>query len=185
MSPTIYLLTILGFLAGLVYSRIKNNTWKFDVDDFLEIILATTVIGFFIGVFVWFIIGASMQPDEVNYKMLKRNLSALKDGHEMHGRFFLGSGSFNGDMHYYGYEDLGHSTYKMVRFPNYSLIVEDVKEGENSYFVEIRAKANSNDIAWEYKNWFMGPFESDGFVEWEIHIPEGSVLKNDYKLDLE
>ena len=185
MSPTIYLLVILGLIIGYIYSRIKSGTWSPDLDDVIGNVFGGAVVGFIVGVIVWFIVGLYFHPGPIEYENSKRELVALKDGYGENGHFFLGSGSFSGDLKYYGYEDLGDSKYRMVKFSNSSIIVEDVDEGENPYFIEIRKKIDPNDIAWKYKKWFMGPFELDDHERWEIHIPAGSILKSQYELDLE
>jgi hypothetical protein len=180
MSPTIYLTVILAFLISLIVMRLWEGTWE--VDDAGKYISPGILTGFIFGCVAWFFIGLVNQPESIQYEKSERQLVALKNGESMSGSFFLGSGSFSGDMKYYGYEDLGNERYKMVKFPNSSIIIEDVKEGEKPYFVEFRKKADAEGC--EYKKWMMGPFEMDNFVGWEIHIPKGSILRGNFELDL-
>jgi hypothetical protein len=185
MSPTIYLAAILGFIIALFVMRLEDGKWDFySWDDFL---IQGTCIGFVVGFVIWLFVGVHNQPKCLEYEKDSRGLIALKDGQGgVSGNFFLGSGSFSGDMKYYGYEDLGNSRYKMVKFPiDNSIIIEDVKEGGKPMFVEIREKADMNDKAWKNAKWMIGPFELDEFVRWEIHVPKGSVMKDIYELDLE
>lgn len=185
MSPTIYLAAILGFLISLVVMRINDGEWDFYSWD--EILPSGTLIGFLVGVAIWFLIGAHNQPKQIEYQKDSRGLVLLRDGQSgVSGNFFLGSGSFRGNMMYYGYEDLGDNKYRMVKFPtDGTIIIEDVEEGESPRFIEVREHANPNVDAWKYDKWMLGPLESDNFVRWEIHIPEGSILKGNYELDAE
>ena len=89
-------------------------------------------------------------------------------------------------MMYYGYEHLGHSRYKMVKFKTTgNIIVEDVEEGEEPYFIEIKSKSDSTDEIWEWENWMMGPFFMERQERFEIHVPPGSILRDSYVLDAE
>jgi len=190
MSPTIYLTVILSVIISLLalahaLDGAMGGRWKgdkYNTIDYSEYIGPGVIAGFIIGIIAWVSIGLGCQPDGTEYEKPKRQLVALKDGESMSGSFFLGSGSFSGEMKYYGYENLGNERYKMVKFPNSSIIIEDVKEGEKSYFVEIRQKADVEN--YKYKKWMIGPFEMDMFIRWEIHIPKGSILRGNYELDL-
>lgn len=188
MSPTIYLLAILGLILHLIYNKYNHGVWVGDIsdgDDFMEEIGTGPVAGFVIGLITWAIIGNSLLPEPIEVEASKKHLVALKDNQEVSGNFFLGSGSFDGELKYYGYEDIGNDRYKMVKFPISSIIVEDVDSSKESYFVEIKKIYDPNDKVFDYDKWMMGPWSDSIHVRWEIHIPKGSIIRNDYELDLE
>jgi len=183
MSPTI----IIGMLGGLLIWAIgvvikKLKTKEFDFD--ISYMIFHIVIGFIVGVAVWFIISPLIKNPTHEIQKEKRTIVSLRDGSGgTSGSFFLGIGSFNSSMKYYGYEDLGGNRFKMVRFSTIdNIIVEDIKDGESSYFVEIVSVYTGS----EWDKWYAGPNMEREYTErYEIHIPRGSILKNEYKLDLE
>jgi hypothetical protein len=175
MSPTIFITTLLVFFIYFFFSRRMNKR--------MNHVGEVAFSGFALGVIIWASIGLFNHPESKEYKNPKRQLVALKDGMGMTGSFFLGSGTFKGKMRYYGYEFFGEKSFKMVNFPNSSIIVEDITDGEEPYFIETRKKCNIDSV--KYKKWMIGPFEFDTFIEWEIHIPPGTILKDKYELDLD
>jgi len=186
MSPTIYLSILSGLIVSLLAIKVFYGEWNFSLDDkSLDFIYPGLFGGFMVGFLIWFFVGINNKPKTIEYQGEKRYLTALKDTYETSGSFFLGSGSFDGEMKYYGYESLGDSRYKMIKFPNNSIIVEDVDSCSKSYFVEIREMSDSTGLIWDYEDWIFGPFKFDEHIIWEIHIPVGSILKGSYELDLE
>ena len=172
---------IIGTLIVLI-SKLGNKNLKSYIDDVLGEIVPAVVTGFMFGCTIWFLIGMTSDLDTIVVEKEKRSLVSLKDNTSVSGGFFLGIGT---SMNYYGYEDLGNNRFQMVTFSSNNVIVEDVPVNGKAYFVRIASISDPNDKLWEYDKWMIGPFARERTRGYEIHIPKGSILKNEYKLDLE
>jgi hypothetical protein len=183
------------YWIGIIISGVLGGF--FSTDD--EERPGNIVVGAFFGLIISFVAGFIV-AEVINGKIPsvyveyvsgdKRNLSSFKDNmsSQISGSFFLGIGSFSGGGSvYYGYEDLGESRYKQVKFnPEYSVIVEDIDSTETPYFVEIWERLTDSvyneRLKWD--GWMMGPYREKSFKRWEIHIPKGSILQT-FELNLE
>jgi hypothetical protein len=186
MSPTVLIPTIIGILIGFSWVMfIEKDDWSGSLFGGF----AGAVIGFFIGGFIWIIIGIAWETPTVEKESSNhRGIVSLKDGKGgPHGVFFLGCGAFSSGMEYYAYEDLGNKRFRMASFyPSRDIVIEDIREGETPYFVEINEVTDRTSTKWEWRWWMAGPSEDrERFVRWEIHIPPGTILKDTYELDLE
>ena len=102
-----------------------------------------------------------------------KELIALKDNSMINGKFFLGSGSVNGEMKYVAMVK-DKNGYKMETYR-----VEDV------YINEVDDNFRIEEIGYEFKNenmyLFFGNIKNHTY---RVYIPKDSVVQN-YKIDLE
>jgi len=191
---TIILASLIGAIIGLITGLVKTDGYsdEYKSKETRKLTLVGVSYGAMAGCFLWcfcgmlFDVGAIGNRTSEEVVLERRALVSLKDGQGgVNGRFFLGTGMFQSDMMYYGYEDLGDDRYKMVKFSTSgNIIVQDVKEGENPYFNEIK-KIYGGDQNKEWDYWIFGPLDEERTERFEIHIPKGSILKEEYKLDSE
>lgn len=190
MSHTISLSVVLGmmFCFLIVYKRYRHEISSF-YDLYLNsnvrfIILRSLSISFIGGVLLWVVLGGIFKPDTTTIIVIDGKLVSLKDTKGMSGTFFLGTGGIQDEFQYYGYEDLGGSKYKLKKFEQDVIVVEDLKKYQQPYFCTYHEITNPNAPAWKYENWIMGPFENDFIKRTEIHVQKGTILQN-RALDLE
>lgn len=189
MSPTIIIGILLATVIGIKLFFVDSRNYR--KRNYLKLFpysIYGAIVGFFVGGLIWSFIGILWQTPLVKVESQEqREIVSLKDGQGVSGSFFLGCGAFSSGMKYYAFEDLGSKSFRMAYFnPSRDIVIEDIKKGEQPYFVEIYNTIDKNSTKWEWRKWLAGPNEDKhNFILWEIHIPLGTILKDSYKLDLE
>ena len=157
-------------ISGLVYYikevRPGHFDWKWDGPELFLVLFLTGVISTVVALIPSF--HYDIHPPEINYELVEtREIYALEDNITHGGRYFLGSGTANGDAAYFYVveEDFGIKTkskdtdYAYIRYTDKTPTVEyyDVKF-KNPFYRWI--------VLW-------GPYDICRF-----NIPEGSVTSN-------
>ena len=157
-------------ISGIIYYikevRPGHFDWKWDGPELFLVLFLTGVISTVVALIPSF--HYDIHPPEINYELVEtREIYALEDNITHGGRYFLGSGTANGDAAYFYVveEDFGIKTkskdtdYAYIRYTDKTPTVEyyDVKF-KNPFYRWI--------VLW-------GPYDICRF-----NIPEGSVTSN-------
>ena len=157
-------------ISGLVYYikevRPGHFDWKWDGPDLFLVLFLTGVISTVVALIPSF--HYDIHPPEINYELVEtREIYALEDNITHGGRYFLGSGTANGDAAYFYVveEDFGIKTkskdtdYAYIRYTDETPTVEYYKTEFKNPLIRLLT--------------LWGPYNVCRF-----NIPEGSVTTN-------
>ena len=121
------------------------------------------------------IIYNDLEPTEVRTEVL-----SIKDSQTTGGSFFLGIGSINSDLYYVYYTKLGDGYVVEKMLASIVSVIEDAPEGE-AYWVNFK-------VVTDVRFWGLAMSDRDQVnnrIVRELHVPEGTLLRNTFELDLE
>jgi hypothetical protein len=168
-----YILLILSAaMIGALIGLLVNDDWG----DRILFGVSGSILGIMIALLLSLLVSLIVD-DVVDKQYLKEeeiSIIALQDGSSTNGRFFLGSGSFDGTMKYvYMTSNSGEMKMSSINVDNVALIYSNTTKIE-TYKSHYKSKA--------VKYWF-GDNSWDRNI-YKIYIPEGSVKQN-FNVDLQ
>lgn len=159
------IITIIILVIFFNYSEYQNYYSDF-IDYFIQ-----TLRGLFIGGILGFIIALAL-PMNTEINKYEYEIEALQDSNSVNGSFFLGSGSFNGEMKYVFYYKI-KNRFKLaqVDYDNTSIEYTD----ETPIAERYKEEADKSTI---------NLFALDVCLkdDWVMKVPKGAI-KNNYNLD--
>lgn len=162
---TIIICVVIGIIIGIV------DAYKDDMQEIMFYIpnsLLGIIIGGVIGTLIAFCL-----PMHTYDKVFQNNIEALQDGNSIHGSFFLGCGSVNGEMKYFLYIN-DNGTYQLKEFPSCKV---KIRYSEGSP----RIITHEVEITKDLMNYFA--LDDDiGEQTYIIEVPKGTI-KNNFTLD--
>lgn len=168
------MLWIIVFTIVLV---IIINCDSYTLSNYITGSLLGILVGGFFGALCWVIIGGligAFLPTE-EYVVSETKLCALKDSAEMEGRYFLLSGYCDEDLVYRYVVETERG--KQIKELN---VTNNVYLKEGDYEPTIITYGHKLKHKWHYL--FAGPPDSNYTV---FMVPEGTVLSDEYEIDLE
>lgn len=162
------------FLAAIGYLYAKNDPWE--PTGFFVVMGA--LIGGLIGLVTSLSVGEFVTtPDDWQGYRSETEIISLSNSSEISGKFFLGTGSVEGEKMYYYYTDTNKGAINR-RLPARDTYVEEADSSVQPKVVEVWYEPNTNYI------WYI-PKDPEDMKSLEgpytqIVIPEGSI-KHQYK----
>ena len=121
-------------------------------------------------------VAISFAAPKEEYVKEKTELVSIRDNISTSGQFFLGSGGVEGKLAYFYYKKVGDNSYKAGHIDaEKAIVIED-----GGTYIEKKDKRVIG--AWRYFGLGDDLCECGGEVT--IHIPQGSIVKDYYKMDL-
>jgi hypothetical protein len=163
---------VVGVISGLVLALQDGG----DTDDKVAGALVGCLIGVFLGLFVAFafVMGG---PQHASVERSRTPLVALQDTVSVQGRFFLGSGSINGELvyvYYYETEDGGiRSGYVSA---NRSVVYEE--DRADALVVTYEEYLEPSPFR------LISGYNGASSRTYKIYVPKGTVVRS-FQLDLE
>lgn len=158
-----------------------NAIWQWVQWDWQEGVVAL-ITGAVVGTLCWGLFAllvaggiASFTGKTVEAQRFDTQLAALNTGNQVTGRFFLGSGMVKSGQTFTFVYDRGDGGYVLSEVPaRDSVVYED--EQSNPHMTTIKYETEPNE--------FWAPFAimQNRGVDYEFHIPEGSVLTGNYEV---
>ena len=165
---TLIILTVLGFIIGLIIHDFFDNYWEFYTRFGRGLLCAL------IGLLLGFILSRFIIDPIYKNRTEVHLLTNLQDNNTISGNFFLGSGYFNGTFKYAFYYKTNDNTYKLE-----TLNYEDCSiKLTNDTIPKLYTYITEEDTT-KLKNKFTLSITKYKYI---FVIPEGSI-KTDYKLD--
>lgn len=171
---------ICGLIFMLGYFIYTYNNYGIDFEAIL-LSIGVGILGCLIGMFPLAIGGVVFEitatPEDYEYVDLERtNLIALKDNFQVEGTSFLFSSITDEELKYtYIYEEpnCGMTTNTIKASKVY---IKYIDENETPYIQKWKKLPKSNIIDWLFLV---------GETKYTIYLPQGSVIENEYQIDLE
>jgi len=162
----------IGILASAyIYAKQKINQY---VIRCLGLIISFAIIGMFASM----LLNSALYSSKVPQAISRVNISAMADGSDLQGHFFLSSGTIKDVQYYYYYESLNNGGFKQKKVTvSETVIFED--QQVDGYMVTFMQVLPADHWATE---WVVHEFSTKGY--YEFHIPKGS-MQREFKLDLE
>lgn len=155
--------------AGLLALWFAFYFYDFDIlSAFLGL-----VIGAVVGAFVCFLLAlflGSFAPTE-NVKTQTLDIVSIHTSDSIHGSFFLGSGTINGQTYYSYYAKTSDAGFQHGKVnADYTVVYEDMTEQKG----RIEVYERRVDASWWLRNWVL----VEPHYTYRAHIPKGSILQN-------
>lgn len=154
--------------------------WSFkdSLEDFGVGVLLTTLIWLILGLVglgIGVVLGRSPEPDHSP----RSYLGNLQDGTNIHGSFFLGSGTINQNPAYFYYKQIGPGQYRYRQLVDdgFTKIIVFTDEKEHPYIKTLQTCSVGRPSFWWIK---LGEICST--VQQEFHVPPNSIVR-DFQLD--
>lgn len=172
-------LLIISLIIAFIFSLKALAEWGFDWEGTvimpLIVLLTGIAISFFISVFG--ILVAECSPHvPLDEPPVETELIALKDGHEVSGTFFLGTGTIDGNLYYHYLEETskGIQSKKLAAGDNVYL---HYTTGNTPPILKTIKTRPENDFAYFFGSWATSE-------EYHFYVPHSAVT-NEIMIDLE
>lgn len=165
---TIIILAIIGAIVGIVI------IWG-GIGDLKDILIyvSAAVMGAPMGAIIGIAVAVSI-PAKTKLVVDAYKIESLQDNNSIHGGFFLGCGSVNGEMRYVFYYETDGG-YKMKQLRADDVLI---KYADDNPRIEVHKKIRTDDLI----NKFSLRGGCGYCVKYIIYVPKGTIKQN-YVLD--
>ena len=158
--------------VGFLWLYLESDLWFSEG-------MAGAVVGAIMGVIIAFLIGGLI-ANKIPLPPERHTMVNIADNTEIHGTFFLFSGSIDEEPVYAWYEKTGPNTYKRRSVSSDNAEVHYLTNDEAPYYEINRFKYEEGFLKTWYFNLSSGkPYTGE---DYDFYVPKGTIT-NDYKLD--
>lgn len=143
-----------------------------------EYVFITSLISAVVFLFILMAVGFSNEyanHEWIEYDTQETSLVAMQDNVTTEGRFFLGSGSFEGTPKYFYYYEDDRGIRQSNVSVNKSYVIQE--ERDNAKLIKTTSQPN-------FPPWNTFKIHFGGDTYYEFYVPEGTVVES-FNLDLE
>lgn len=175
------IIIVIGIIAFILFFFIICKDDELDPDTLKTSIIGSIIVSASIGVMA-LIVGQGIVQNTTTFDDLvvaesgpRTELIALKDNYQINGKSFIFSTTINSELEYnYLYNTAIGITSGSVKASE--AYIQYIGVNETPY-IQIKTLRNKNKLL----NWLFN-YNFDVYV---IYLPEGSVIENEYQIDLE
>ena len=168
----------IGFIIGvwLLFTEIRDYG---DFGQGLCYLFGVSLVAFLIGILLTLIgcVFADCSPSEPYGEPETIELMALKDGDEIFGSFFLGSGMVEEDQYYYYLIETPKGIQQQKTLVDENVFLHYIENGETPRLEKQTMRTSNKFLLF----WTCG---ADTYTESHFYIPKGS-LTTEFEIDLE